>query len=442
MTKRWYKTLLALEPGEFAPSAWSFAYFFCLLCGYYVLRPVRDEMGIQGGVGNLAWVFSATFVVMLAVVPAFGWAVARFSRRRLVVVCYGFFIVNLLVFFALLKLGVAPAWIARAFFVWVSVFNLFVVSLFWSVMNSMFSQAQALRLFGLIAAGGSLGAIVGPGLTTLLVVPLGPINLLPLSAVLLAAAVACRLAVMASQTAESTATARQVARRESVWAGVAHVARSPYLLGICVFIVLYSTLSTFLYFEQAHIVKGAFSSGSQQTQVFAIMDLATNSLTLALQFFATARLVAWLGLPVALALLPVAVAAGFIVLGAAPTLVVLAVFQIIRRAGNYAIAKPAREMLFTVVSPEDKYKAKNFIDTVVYRGGDTASGWLFTGLSALGLGLAAIAFTAVPLAVLWAVFGIILGRARGRHQRADENAHGDSPTRRNTRHDRLATRSR
>ena len=409
-----------LEAGEFAPVAWSFGYFFCLLCGYYILRPLRDEMGIQGGVDALAWVFSATFILMLAVVPAFGWAVARFSRRGVVVASYGFFVINLLVFFLLLRAEIAPTWTARAFFVWVSVFNLFVISLFWSVMNDVFDQAQALRLFGLIAAGGSLGAIAGPGLTTLLVSHVGPINLLPLSAALLIAAVVCALQVMQRAGSQTGAAPNARVRSESVWAGATHVARSPYLLGICVFIVFYSALSTFLYFEQARIVENAFDSSAQRTQVFAAMDLATNTLTLALQFFATARLVAWLGLPVALAIIPVAVAAGFGALGFAPTLAVLVVFQVVRRAGNYAITKPAREMLFSVVSTEDKYKAKNFIDTVVYRGGDAASGWLFTGLSAIGLGLSALAFAAVPLATLWALFGIMLGRARRAREQDDQ----------------------
>lgn len=403
---------LKLAPGEFAPVAWAFAYFFCLLCGYYILRPLRDEMGIQGGVDALAWVFSATFVLMLAVVPAFGWAVTRFSRRGVVIVSTGFFVANLLGFFVLFRAGVAPEWTARAFFVWVSVFNLFVISLFWSVMNDVFDQAQALRLFGVIAAGGSLGAIAGPAVTTVLVEWFAPVNLLPLSAALLIAAVLCALRVMGGVGAIPNTKPGTRGRRESVWAGAIHVARSPYLLGICVFIVFYSALSTFLYFEQARIVQDAFDDSAQRTQVFAAMDLATNAITLALQFFATARLVAWLGLPIALAMIPVAVAAGFGALGVAPTLVVLVVFQVVRRAGNYAITKPAREMLFSVVSVDEKYKAKNFIDTVVYRGGDAASGWLFTGLSAAGLGLSALAFAAVPLAAIWAVFGIALGRAR------------------------------
>lgn len=418
---------LKLERHELGSVAWSFVYFFCLLCGYYILRPLRDEMGIQGGVDALAWVFSATFLLMLAVVPVFGWAVTRFSRRGVVVASYGFFVANLLVFYVLLRAEVAPQWTARAFFVWVSVFNLFVISLFWSVMNDVFDSAQALRLFGLIAAGGSLGAILGPGLTTLLVEYFAPVNLLPLSAAFLIAAVLCALRVLPHGGDRHRERPPARLQRQSVWAGAAHVARSPYLLGICAFIVLYSTTSTFLYFEQARIVAGAFETSASRTQVFAGMDLVVNALTLGLQFFATARLVQWIGLPAVLAAIPVGVAVGFGALGLAPTLVVLVLFQVIRRAGNYALTRPAREMLFSVVAVEDKYKAKNFIDTVVYRGGDAASGWLFTGLSALGLGLSALALAAVPLAAVWAGLGFALGRARVAREQRSDNPQG-SPT--------------
>ncbi len=398
------------EPGEFRPLAWSFAYFFCLLAGYYILRPLRDEMGIQGGVGNLAWVFTATFLVMLAVVPLFGWAVARFSRRRLVPVAYGFFILNLAGFYIAFKMNVAPEWTARAFFVWVSVFNLFVISLFWSVMTDAYSDQQALRLFGVIAAGGSLGAVAGPAITTFLVGYLGPIDLLPISAVLLIMASVCAVAVMRLSSVVEPQATGQTHGYHGIWAGATRVAQSPYLLAICGFIVLYTTLSTFLYFEQARIVADAFDDPTRRTRVFAIMDLATNAITLFLQFFATARIITWIGLPLTLVLIPLLVAAGFGALGVAPTLAVLVVFQVVRRAGNYAIARPAREMLFTVVPREDKYKAKNFIDTVVYRGGDAMSGWVFAGLTAVGLGLSAIAFVAVPIAGIWAAFAFWLGR--------------------------------
>ena len=417
MPSRLYRWL-RLSPGEAGPVVGSFFYFFFLLAGYFVLRPVRDEMGVQGGVDQLAWVFTATFVTMLAIVPAFGWAVRRFARRALVVVCYGTSIGVIALFFVLMQADVAPAWTARAFFVWTSVFNLFVISLFWSVMNDVFDKHQSLRLFGVISAGGSAGAIVGPALTAALAERLGTVDLLLISIVLLIAATGCALSVMSS-AAGSASRARpgRAERTGSIWAGVVHVFSSPYLVAICVFIMAYASLSTFLYFEQAHIVAAAFDDSATRTRVFAGMDLATNTLTLGLQFFATARLVAWLGLPIALAMIPVAVAAGFGALGLAPTLVVLVVFQVVRRSGNYALTKPAREMLFGVVPREDKYKAKNFIDTVVYRFGDAVSGWVYTGLGMLGLGLAGLALVAAPLALAWAALGFRLGQTRERRAR-------------------------
>jgi AAA family ATP:ADP antiporter len=417
--------LVPARPGELRALAWSFLYFFSLLCGYYVLRPVRDEMGIQGGVENLQWVFTGTFVVMLAAVPLYGWAVARLPRRRLLPVVYLFFIANLLVFHLLMDAGLAPAATARAFFIWASVFNLFVVSVFWSFMADLYSNTQARRLFGFIAAGGSAGAVTGPALTTALAPLLGPANLLLVSAAFLAVALLCIGHLLAwsatapGHTAQATAAARGTGG--GLWAGLRQVLVSRYLLGICVYVLLYTTLSTFLYFEQAHIVRDVFESPGERTRLFAAIDLAVNALTIVVQLFFTARVVRWLGVGGTLALVPLGVAAGLVALGAFPGLVVLVSVQVLRRAGGYAVSRPAREMLFTVVEREARYKAKNVIDTLVYRGGDAASAWLYTGLAALGLGLGAIAFIGVPLALLWAYYGILLGR---RQERLRERATG------------------
>ncbi|HKK04572.1 MAG TPA: MFS transporter [Gammaproteobacteria bacterium] len=403
--------LLRIEPHELAAVALSFAYYFCLLCAYYILRPIRDEMGIQGGVQNLQWVFTGTFVAMLLAVPLFGWAAARFERRRLVPIVYYFFIANLALFYLLFELDVARAWVARAFFVWISVFNLFVVSVFWSLMADVFSNAQARRLFGIIAAGGSAGAIVGPGLTAWLAGALGPAQLIPFSIGLLVLAVVCVHGVLRLRRHDAEAPLDAGAPvRGGLLAGAGHVLRSPYLLGIGLFILLYTTLSTFLYFEQAHIVKASFSDAGERTRLFAMIDLSVNVLTVFAQLFVMARLVERIGVALTLALIPLAVAAGFAVLGLYPTLAVLVVFQVLRRAGNYAITRPGREVLFTVIPREDKYKSKNFIDTVVYRGGDAVSGWAFALLSAAGLALSTIAWVAVPLALLWAANGFALGR--------------------------------
>ncbi len=411
---RSWRRLVAVEPGEVAALLWSFAYFFLLLCSYYILRPLRDEMGIAGGVQQLPWVFTGTFVAMLTAVPLFGWCAARFSRRKLLPVVYYFFAANLLLFYALFQFEGHAALTARAFFIWVSVFNLFVVSVFWSFMVDLYTNAQARRLFGFVAAGGSAGAVTGPLLTASLVKSFGPVNLLPVSCALLLAAVVCihRL-VRWAQTPPRTESESVQAGRPlggSMWAGFALVARTPYLLGIGLFIWLFTTLSTFLYFEQAHIVSATYADPADRTQLFALIDLGVNVLTITIQVFLTGRLLKWLGVPLTLALVPLFSAAGFIALGAAPVLPVLVAFQIARRAGDYAVMRPTREILFTVVGRETKYKAKNFIDTVVYRGGDAISGWAFAGLKALGLGLTGIAVLSVPLALLWAWLGIRLGR--------------------------------
>ncbi|MDX1489103.1 MAG: MFS transporter [Acidiferrobacterales bacterium] len=421
------KRIVTINDDETQPLLWSFAYFFCLLCSYYIVRPVRDEMGIQGGVGNLPWVFTGTFVAMLVAVPIFGAAVARFPRHRLLPSVYAFFILNLLVFFALFKSDIAPTYVARAFFIWVSVFNLFVVSVFWSFMADLFTNAQARRLFGFIAAGGSAGAISGPALTASLAGPLGPVNLLLISALFLSLAIVCihRLVRWAathennppSPPGPASVHAPPVNQTRSqdapigggLLTGITLALQSPYLLGICLYIWLYTTLSTFLYFEQAHIVANALDDPEARTALFASIDLAVNALTVLGQVFLTGRIVSRFGLPVTLALIPAAMAIGFTTLGLFPVLAVLVAFQVLRRAGNYAIARPAREMLFTVIAREEKYKSKNFIDTVVYRGGDAVSGWLFAGLTSMGFGLSAIAFLAVPVAAAWLFTGLALG---------------------------------
>lgn len=411
-TRSTLKRIVDVKPDEAAALLWSFAYFFCLLCSYYIVRPLRDEMGIQGGVNNLQWVFSGTFVAMLLAVPLFGALAARLPRHRLLPLVYYFFILNLLIFFLLIKADIATAAVARAFFIWVSVFNLFVVSVFWSYMADLYNNEQARRLFGFIAAGGSAGAVLGPLVTASLARSLGVVNLLLVSAALLLLAIVCIHALARWAQREQPARAAQQDRAigGGMLSGVQLVLRSPYLLGICVYILLYTMLSTFLYFEQARIVADNFSDSASRARLFALMDLGVNALTIVGQVLVTARIIARFGVSVTLALIPAAVALGFLVLAVFPTLAVLVTFQIVRRAGNFALARPTREILYTVVSREEKYKSKNFIDTVVYRGGDAISGWLHTGLAAAGMGLSAIALVAVPVALAWLYTGVALGR--------------------------------
>ncbi len=417
----WLRRLVDVEPAEVKGLLWSFAYFFCLLCSYYIVRPMRDEMGIAGGVENLQWLFAGTFLVMLAMVPLFGWVTSRYPRRRFLPYVYYFFVAQVLIFFVLFRSDITHAYVARAFFIWVSVFNLFIVSVFWSFMADMFSSAQAKRLFGFIAAGGTMGALMGPVLTAALAIHLGPTNLLLISAIFLGLAVLCVKKLIAWQqtsvvqpnvTAKDLQTDEEKAMGGGLLAGLRLVLSSPYLLGICLLMLLFTTLATFLYFQQATIIRDTFVDSAQRTAVFAVMDFAVNALTITIQVFLTGRLVRFLGLGLALALIPVLLGVGFLVLGFSPVLTVLVVVQVLRRAGNYAIMRPAREMLYTVLGKQEKYKAKNFIDTAVYRGGDAVSAWAYAGLGALGLGLSAIAFVAVPLAGIWAGIAYVLGRKR------------------------------
>lgn len=422
----WMTRLVDVEPDELGSLIWSFLYFFSLLCSYYIIRPIRDEMGIAGGVENLQWLFTGTFLAMLATVPLFGWVTSRYPRKKFMPYVYYFFIVNLLLFFFLFSTNLTHAYVARAFFIWVSVYNLFVVSVFWSFMADIYSDNQAKRLFGFIAAGGTTGAIVGPALTGNLVLLLGPKNLLPLSAILLLISVIC-IRRLISITRASTPTLLDLFSKTegnqtehsgekpmggSVLAAFRLVLSSPYLIGICLLIFLFTTLATFLYFQQAQIVRDSFDDPSRRTAVFAAIDFAVNTLTVTIQIFLTGRIVKSIGLSWSLALIPVILGLGFLMLGLAPLLIVLVIVQVVRRAGNYAITRPSREMLFTVLNKEEKYKAKNFVDTAIYRGGDAVSAWIYAGLSGLGLGLSAIAFVAVPISGIWAIVAYILGDKR------------------------------
>ncbi|MGZ5114100.1 MAG: NTP/NDP exchange transporter [Usitatibacter sp.] len=402
--------VVAVRPAEARALLWSFSYFFCLLAGYYVLRPLRDEMGIAGGVKNLQWMFTATFVVMLAAVPLFGAVVAKLPRRRFIPLVYHFFVANIAVFWLLLTLGVEKPLVARVFFVWISVFNLFAVSVFWSFMADLWTSEQGKRLFGFIAAGGSAGALVGPAATVALAGVIGPVNLLVVAGVLLEVAVICAGRLEGEGRRESQAEAIG-----GGWlAGLAMVLRSPYLAGIALWVFLLSLAGTFLYFQQANIVAAASDDPAVRTRIFATIDLAVGILTIAVQFFATGKLIERFGVGRAAAFLPLVFAAGFLVLAWSPMLAVVIAFQAIQRTANFALSNPAREVLFTVLGREEKYEAKNVIDIVVFRGADAVSGWLFALLRGAGFQLSTISLAAVPVAAAWLVLALALGRAQER----------------------------
>jgi AAA family ATP:ADP antiporter len=431
--RRWLSKLVAVRPEEAAALCWSFAYFFCLLAGYYVLRPLRDEMGIAGGVKNLQWMFTATFVVMLLAVPLFGWIVATLPRRRFIPLVYHFFVVNIAIFWLLMTFGVARQDVARVFFVWISVFNLFAVSVFWSFMADLYTSEQGKRLFGFIAAGGSAGALLGPAVTVALAVSLGPVNLLIIAAALLELAVLCarRLEAAAPRRKDSfgapgaggpaIAKASQTKGLGGGWlAGLAMIVRSPYLAGIALWVCLLSIAGTFLYFQQANIVAAASDDPAVRTRIFATIDLAVGILTIIVQGSATGRLLARFGVGPAAAFLPLVFGVGFLVLAWMPLLVVVIAFQALQRTANFAISNPAREVLFTVLRREEKYKAKNVIDIVVFRGADAVAGWLFALLRGMGLELSTISFATVPLAAGWLVLALALGRVQEVRARESE----------------------
>lgn len=412
---RLLRPVVAVRPAEIAGLLLGFGYFFCLLCSYYLLRPLRDAMGLVGGSGELQWLFTGTFVVMLALVPVFGLLVTRLPPQRFVPLIYRFFCLNILIFCGLIAADVAGIWVARVFFVWISVYNLFVVSVFWSVVADCFTSEQGRRLFGFIAAGGTLGTFVGPGLAALMVTAFSPVSLTLLAALLLELAAQCGRLLICRRPArhdhQATAQAATMTRTGGgILAGLTLIIRSPYLIAIVCYMLLHTATSTFLYFEQARIVEGNFADTETRTQFFAIVDLTVSAVTLGLQVLLTGPLLRRFGIGAALALLPVVAIAAFASIAVAPVPAVLAIAQGIKRAADYAIARPAREVLFTVVSRETKYKAKNAIETLVYRGGDMASGWISAGLAALGVGFAGVTVLALPLAGLWIVLSRWLGR--------------------------------
>ncbi len=411
----WLRRALPATPAERAAALWSFGYFFMLLASYYVLRPLRDRMGIAGGVKALPWLFSATFVTLLAAQPLYGALVAKLPRGRFVPIVYQFFAANLALFWLLFTFGIEPVMVARIFFVWVSVFSLFAVAVFWSFMADLFSSEQGKRLFGFIGAGGTAGGLLGPVITIVFSVSLGPANLLLVAILFLELAVFC-VARLERCTGTSPGFPKRDDRRigGGALAALPALVHSPYLLGMAAWVALLSLGATVLYLAQAHVVAETVHGAGEQTRIFASMDLAVGLLTLATQVFATGRLLKRFGTGVAVGSLPAVYLIGFAALAFAPGLAVVVLFQVAQRWANFALANPARQVVFTVVSREDKYKTKNLIDVVVYRGSDAVSGWLFESLMAVGAKLGVIAICALPVVAGWLSLSLWLGRMQER----------------------------
>lgn len=418
MLRRWLTKLFNLENEEVGAVGAGFLLFFLLFAGYFMLRPVRETMGITGGVDNLQWLFTGTFIATLAAMPLFGWVAGRVQRRRILYWVFGFFSVNL-AFFALGFMAQPDnVWLARTFYIWLSVFNLIAISVAWSVLVDLFAVGQAKRLFGLMAAGASLGGLTGPLLAVYLVEPIGHAGLLLLSAVfLLAAAFAARQVQRWRDSHPLSADdtlQRQRPLGGSPFAGASEVLRSPFMIGIAVFVLLLASVTTFLYFEQARLVEAAFPDKNDQTRVFGTMDTIVQSLAILSQLFLTGRLAQRLGIGMLLVAVPVVAMFGFLWLAFAPTFAVLAIVMVVRRAGEYAFVRPGREMLWTAVAPQAKYKAKNFVDTVVYRGADAVSAWVKAGVDMLAQQPAIAALLGAIIALAWAFNGVALARMHRR----------------------------
>jgi AAA family ATP:ADP antiporter len=420
-----FDRILGIERHEYVAVAWSFAYFFCVLSSYYILRPVREAMAVGSGPDTIPYLFVGTFVTMLIAAPIFGWVASSYPRRTFLPWVYLFFISNILIFWAVFTQAVDSGeeyvWLGRAFFVWLSVFNLFVVSVFWSFMADIYTREQGRRLFGVITAGGSIGALLGGAATSALVVPIGFHNLMPISAGVLLIAVFCIGQLKKWVHREHEEEIIETVESDKPLgggplSGITHLFSSKYFLGIAVSSVIASLLGTALYMFAAELVETAIPSPDERTQFFSNMNVATNALSLIAQMFIVKHVVVRFGIGRALALMPLVSVLGFAWLALDPTLAVIAILTVARRALGFGFSKPSTDMLYSVVTTEEKYKTKNFIDTAVYRGGDVVGTWSIKLMSALGV--AGISLVMLPFAVVWAVVALWLGRDYKRRAKA------------------------
>ncbi len=422
---------LGIEREELAAVAWSFAYFFCVLSSYYILRPVREAMAVGSGPDTIPWLFFGTFVTMMVATPIFGWVASRYPRRKFLPWVYLFFISNILIFWLVFSLAVDKGsnyvWLGRTFFVWLSVFNLFVVSVFWSFMADIYTRQQGRRLFGLITSGGSFGALLGGAATSILVVPIGFQNLLPIAAFVLLLAVLCitKLRHWVEQKHEDEITETAAGDKPlggNPFSGVTHVFSSRYFTAIAISSVIASILGTALYMFAAELVEEAIPSANEQTQFFSNLNNAINAISLLGQMFIVKHVVSRFGIGVTLSFLPIVSIIGFAMMAIDPTLGVVALLTVVRRALGFGFSKPTSDMLYSVVTPEEKYKTKNFIDTAVYRGGDLIGTWSVRLMTIVGFGISAISVAMLPLAALWTIVSIWLGRDYRRRAKQQREA--------------------
>jgi len=397
----------------------AFFLFFCVLGGYFAVRPVRETVGTILGRDRVANLYVATWIASLAIVPIYGAIVAKVRRSVFLPLIYGFVAVALAIVGGVLQNQPKSVAFGQFFYVFISVLSLFLVSVFWSFLVELFDSGQAKRLFPVIAAGGTAGALVGPLFTDLAARSIGNGGILYVGATLFALAVVLQAILIRlwksgpepnQERDEAHYQSRDRALGGNPLAGVTLVLRSPYLLGIAAYVALLATANTFLYFEQLRLVATTFADTQTRTSVFARIDWIVQSLTILAQLFITGRIASRLGLVVLLTIIPVAIFFGFLALSIWNTFMLLAVVIVLRRSGEYAFVRPGREMLWTPMSKETKYKAKNFVDVPVYRGADAAVAQLQRAIEGAGFGVQTAALLGALAAVLWAVNGWWLGR--------------------------------
>ena len=416
------KSLSGIEKNEIRATSVSFAFVFTLMVAYYLLRPVRDAMASDWTDAELSTLWTINFFVSTGIVALYGVAVSRIPFRALVPAVYGFFAASFVAFY-LLESFVGRAMLDKIFYLWVSVFALFHVSVFWSFMADIFSKDQAGRLFAIIAAGASLGAIVGPLLSGVLAQFMAVESMILIAAFILLLPIPLiyyldHLGRTQLGNVSQGATAIDAIGGNPL-SGFREFVSNPYLLGIGVFIILYTGIGSFVYFEQKNLL--AQYDRETRTMIYGYRDALVNTLTYLLAFFVTGRLVTRVGMPVALAIVPLVLVFGMLVLAFSPVLLVAVGMHVVAKAGNYGVTRPAREVLFTLVDREDRFKTKPVIDIVAYRGGDVIMGWLFTGLSqGVGMGMAGIAVVGAAIAALWAAVGLLLGRSYNRRQKEQD----------------------
>ncbi len=412
---RVFKSSAAIEPSELKAVVISMLYFFFLFGSYAIVKPVRDAMGTVYGVDHYQDLFTATFIATLIVAPIYSGCASRLRLSAFLPWVYGFIAATILAFYVMFSRGAAPTkWLAAAFYVWVSVFNMLIISVFWTFMSDIFSRTQAKRLYGFIAAGGTIGGITGPALASLLATIVGNAGLMLISAC--GFVVTALLVVLLSRERERLIASGAEGQRTRLdhrlggnpFDGFKLLAKSRYLLLLALFLFLMTWISTIVYFQLGDLITRDFASHAARTRAYALIEVAVNGLAVVIQLLGTGRFINRFGVTTGLLLNPLIMVVAFLGIAFSPVLLILGGIQVLRRVAEYAVAKPTREMLFTVVDQESKYKAKNVIDTVVYRGGDVCAAWASSFV--LSFGVSGLALFGVAVSLVWFPIAFVLGR--------------------------------